>query len=86
MTYIIIISLCFSHETGGKFYRVSAYFSSKIFCDVIPMRIIPSLVYSAVVYYMAGKTLVFSKMHPENVIKQIRANVLNIGQLVKSFA
>ena len=74
MTYIII-PLYFSHETGGKFYRVSAYFSSKIFCDVIPMRIIPSLVYSAVVYYMAGKALVFSNMHPENVNKATKSKM-----------
>ncbi|KAL5017918.1 hypothetical protein ScPMuIL_003640 [Solemya velum] len=44
----------FMHENVSGFYRVSAYFLAKIFCDVIPMRLIPVLVFSAITYFMIG--------------------------------
>ncbi|GFS06733.1 ATP-binding cassette sub-family G member 2-like [Elysia marginata] len=44
----------FIHENVSGFYRVSAYFVSKIFLDLIPMRILPCLVFSAIVYFMIG--------------------------------
>ncbi|XP_061166082.1 broad substrate specificity ATP-binding cassette transporter ABCG2-like [Saccostrea echinata] len=46
----------FMHENVGGFYRVSAYFFSKIFCDVIPMRLFPVVIFSAVTYFMIGFT------------------------------
>lgn len=44
----------FMHENVSGFYRVSAYFFSKIFCDVIPMRLFPVVIFSVVTYYMIG--------------------------------
>ncbi|XP_071128832.1 broad substrate specificity ATP-binding cassette transporter ABCG2-like isoform X1 [Mytilus edulis] len=47
----------FMHENVSGFYRVSAYFFSKIICDVIPMRLIPVILFSAVTYFMLGLRL-----------------------------
>lgn len=44
----------FMHENVSGFYRVSAYFFSKIICDVIPMRLIPVILFSAITYFMLG--------------------------------
>ncbi|KAK6187469.1 hypothetical protein SNE40_005491 [Patella caerulea] len=46
----------FIHENVSGFYRVSAYFLAKVFCDVIPMRMIPVAVFSSIVYWMVGFT------------------------------
>ncbi|TNN46873.1 ATP-binding cassette sub-family G member 2 [Liparis tanakae] len=43
-----------SHENSSGYYRTSVYFLSKIFADLIPNRIIPILVFSAIAYYMMG--------------------------------
>ena len=45
----------FMHESSNGFYRVSVYFLSKIFCDIIPVRLIPVAVFSAVAYWMIGQ-------------------------------
>lgn len=47
----------FMHENVSGFYRVSAYFISKIICDVIPMRMIPVILFSAITYFMLGLRL-----------------------------
>ncbi|XP_053393645.1 broad substrate specificity ATP-binding cassette transporter ABCG2-like isoform X2 [Mercenaria mercenaria] len=51
----------FLHENVSGFYRVSAYFISTVLCDVIPMRFLPTLAFSAVVYYMLGFITAFEK-------------------------
>lgn len=33
---------------------VSAYFLAKALCDIIPMRIVPGIVFCAIVYFMIG--------------------------------
>ena len=43
------------HENTSGFYRVSAYFLSTVICDVIPMRLVPTTVFAAIVYFMIGK-------------------------------
>jgi len=47
----------FIHENASGFYRVSAYFLSKVFCDVIPMRIIPTFLFAVITYFMIGLLL-----------------------------
>ncbi|XP_017158524.1 broad substrate specificity ATP-binding cassette transporter ABCG2b isoform X2 [Poecilia reticulata] len=42
----------FIHENSSGYYRTSVYFLSKLFADLIPNRIIPILVFSAIAYYM----------------------------------
>ncbi|KAI3353341.1 hypothetical protein L3Q82_019881, partial [Scortum barcoo] len=44
----------FIHENSSGYYRTSVYFLSKIFADLIPNRIIPIVVFSAIAYYMMG--------------------------------
>ncbi|XP_060063497.1 broad substrate specificity ATP-binding cassette transporter ABCG2-like [Ylistrum balloti] len=44
----------FLHENVSGFYRVSSYFCSKIFCDVVPMRLIPVSIFAAITYFMIG--------------------------------
>uniref|UniRef100_A0A8C7HVW7 ABC transporter domain-containing protein n=1 Tax=Oncorhynchus kisutch TaxID=8019 RepID=A0A8C7HVW7_ONCKI len=44
----------FIHENSSGYYRTSVYFLSKIFADLIPNRIVPILIFSAIAYYMMG--------------------------------
>uniref|UniRef100_A0A3Q3LCT4 ABC transporter domain-containing protein n=1 Tax=Mastacembelus armatus TaxID=205130 RepID=A0A3Q3LCT4_9TELE len=44
----------FIHENSSGYYRTSVYFLSKVFADLIPNRIIPIFVFSAIAYYMMG--------------------------------
>ncbi|ESN93751.1 hypothetical protein HELRODRAFT_88257, partial [Helobdella robusta] len=44
----------FLHEMHSGFYRVSVFFFSKIFCDLIPLRIVPMFLFAAITYYMIG--------------------------------
>ncbi|CAF2109566.1 unnamed protein product [Rotaria magnacalcarata] len=44
----------FAHENASGYYHVITYFLAKIICDIIPLRTIPSLTFSIVVYFMMG--------------------------------
>ncbi|XP_038266543.1 broad substrate specificity ATP-binding cassette transporter ABCG2-like [Dermochelys coriacea] len=44
----------FIHERSRGYYRTSAYFLAKVFADLIPNRIIPLLMFSAISYFMMG--------------------------------
>jgi len=44
----------FMHEKASGYYRVSAYFVSKLLCDMVPVRILPTAVFCVVVYFMTG--------------------------------
>lgn len=44
----------FLHENVSGFYRVSAFFFATVLCDVVPMRLLPTCAFSAIVYYMLG--------------------------------
>ncbi|CAK6971802.1 broad substrate specificity ATP-binding cassette transporter ABCG2b [Scomber scombrus] len=44
----------FIHENSSGYYRTSVYFLSKIIADLLPNRIIPIFVFSAIAYYMMG--------------------------------
>lgn len=44
----------FVHENVSGFYRVSSYFLSKVFCNLIPMRGIPLVPYTVITYFMLG--------------------------------
>lgn len=48
--------LCHSHENSSGYYRTSVYFLSKIFADLLPNRIIPIFLFSAIAYFMMGNT------------------------------
>ncbi|ELU14850.1 hypothetical protein CAPTEDRAFT_178643 [Capitella teleta] len=44
----------FLHENVSGFYRVSAFFLSKVISDLIPLRIVPVTAYAIITYFMAG--------------------------------
>uniref|UniRef100_A0A8C1LMT1 ABC transporter domain-containing protein n=1 Tax=Cyprinus carpio TaxID=7962 RepID=A0A8C1LMT1_CYPCA len=44
----------FIHENSSGFYRTSVYFLSKVFADLLPNRILPVFIFSAIPYFMMG--------------------------------
>ncbi|XP_077157035.1 broad substrate specificity ATP-binding cassette transporter ABCG2-like [Paroedura picta] len=44
----------FIHEYISGYYRTSAYFFSKLLADLIPMRTIPSIIFTCIIYFMLG--------------------------------
>ncbi|XP_071953602.1 broad substrate specificity ATP-binding cassette transporter ABCG2-like isoform X2 [Antedon mediterranea] len=44
----------FNHESASGYYRTSCYFMAKVFCDLLPMRVLPTCVFSAITYWMIG--------------------------------
>uniref|UniRef100_A0A8C1LM11 ABC transporter domain-containing protein n=1 Tax=Cyprinus carpio TaxID=7962 RepID=A0A8C1LM11_CYPCA len=45
----------FIHENSSGFYRTSVYFLSKVFADLLPNRILPVFIFSAIPYFMMGE-------------------------------
>ena len=43
-----------SHENASGYYRVSAFFLSKIMTDLIPLRFLPNVLFAIIVYFMIG--------------------------------
>jgi ATP-binding cassette subfamily G (WHITE) protein 2 len=41
-------------ENASGYYRVSTFFIAKLICDLLPMRLIPSIIFSIITYFMAG--------------------------------
>ncbi|UJR14432.1 hypothetical protein I4U23_001429 [Adineta vaga] len=44
----------FIHENVSGYYRITTFFIAKLICDVIPMRILPSIIFSLIAYFMTG--------------------------------
>ncbi|XP_055335659.1 broad substrate specificity ATP-binding cassette transporter ABCG2-like [Paramacrobiotus metropolitanus] len=44
----------FVHENASGFYRVSSYFLAKVFCDILPRRTVPTLIFCSIAYFMIG--------------------------------
>ena len=42
------------HESANGYYRCSSFFISKVICDVIPLRLIPILLFASVSYFLVG--------------------------------
>ncbi|KFO12338.1 ATP-binding cassette sub-family G member 2, partial [Balearica regulorum gibbericeps] len=51
----IVEKKIFTHEYISGYYRTSAYFISKLMADLIPMRTIPSIIFTCIIYFMLGK-------------------------------
>ncbi|NXP40510.1 ABCG2 protein, partial [Leiothrix lutea] len=45
----------FIHEYISGYYRTSAYFIAKLMADLIPVRTLPSIIFTCIVYFMLGK-------------------------------
>ncbi|XP_018102076.1 ATP binding cassette subfamily G member 2 (Junior blood group) L homeolog isoform X1 [Xenopus laevis] len=50
----IVEKKIFIHEYISGYYRLSAYFFAKLFTDLLPMRTLPSIIFTAVLYFMIG--------------------------------
>ncbi|CAL8069748.1 unnamed protein product [Calicophoron daubneyi] len=44
----------FIHENSSGYYRISAYFLSKILCDILPTKVLPVLLFMPITYWMVG--------------------------------
>ncbi|XP_058403456.1 broad substrate specificity ATP-binding cassette transporter ABCG2 isoform X1 [Diceros bicornis minor] len=44
----------FIHEYISGYYRVSSYFFGKLLSDLLPMRMIPSILFTCIIYFMLG--------------------------------
>jgi ATP-binding cassette subfamily G (WHITE) protein 2 len=44
----------FIHEYISGYYRVSSYFFGKLLSDLLPMRSLPSILFTVIVYFMLG--------------------------------
>ena len=44
--------ILFVHENVSGYYHVSTYFVSKVLCDILPLRTIPALGFSLIVYFL----------------------------------
>ncbi|XP_038625105.1 broad substrate specificity ATP-binding cassette transporter ABCG2 [Tachyglossus aculeatus] len=44
----------FLHEYISGYYRVSAYFFGKLLSDLLPMRMLPSIIFTCITYFMLG--------------------------------
>ena len=53
--YFLVSSYFISHYNAKGYYRVSAYFFSKVFCDLLPMRFLPAVAFSGISYWMLGQ-------------------------------
>ncbi|CAF1634227.1 unnamed protein product [Adineta ricciae] len=51
----------FIHENVSGYYRVSTFFFAKLICDLLPMRLIPSVIFSVITYSMTGFQVSFSR-------------------------
>ncbi|KAG9036166.1 hypothetical protein FRB95_009740 [Tulasnella sp. JGI-2019a] len=51
---IVEIKPLFLRERGGRYYSPTAWLLSRIIFDVIPLRLIPTVIVSTITYWMAG--------------------------------
>lgn len=47
--------LFFRHEYISGYYRVSSYFFGKLLSDLLPMRMLPSIIFTCITYFLLGK-------------------------------
>ncbi|NWX34303.1 ABCG2 protein, partial [Notiomystis cincta] len=45
----------FIHEYISGYYRISVYFIAKLMADLIPIRTLPSIIFTCIIYFMLGK-------------------------------
>uniref|UniRef100_A0A8D2CX64 Broad substrate specificity ATP-binding cassette transporter ABCG2 n=1 Tax=Sciurus vulgaris TaxID=55149 RepID=A0A8D2CX64_SCIVU len=48
------VSLFSRHEYISGYYRVSSYFFGKLLSDLLPMRLLPSVIFTCILYFMIG--------------------------------
>ncbi|XP_043827418.1 broad substrate specificity ATP-binding cassette transporter ABCG2 isoform X2 [Dromiciops gliroides] len=51
---LVVEKKLFIHEYVGGYYRVSSYFFAKVLSDLLPMRMLPSIIFTCITYFMLG--------------------------------
>ncbi|XP_068949875.1 broad substrate specificity ATP-binding cassette transporter ABCG2 [Petaurus breviceps papuanus] len=51
---LVVEKKLFIHEYVSGYYRVSSYFFSKLLADLLPMRMLPSIIFTCITYFMLG--------------------------------
>ncbi|XP_072478443.1 broad substrate specificity ATP-binding cassette transporter ABCG2 isoform X2 [Notamacropus eugenii] len=51
---LVVEKKLFIHEYVSGYYRVSSYFFSKLLIDLFPMRMLPSIIFTCITYFMLG--------------------------------
>ena len=51
---IVTVIIINRHENISGYYRVSAYLLAKVLCDIIPLRVIPTVAFGIITYWMIG--------------------------------
>jgi len=87
--------ILFVHERVSGYYYVLTYFLSKITCDILSVRTIPTIIFSIIVYFMMGfqrsaeKFFIFcfglwlTSICASSLCFSISATVKNSGNFVK---
>ncbi|XP_003414134.1 broad substrate specificity ATP-binding cassette transporter ABCG2 isoform X1 [Loxodonta africana] len=50
----VIEKKLFIHEYISGYYRVSSYFFGKLLSDLLPMRMLPSIIFTCIIYFLLG--------------------------------
>ncbi|CAF1529787.1 unnamed protein product [Rotaria magnacalcarata] len=48
----------FFHEYASGYYRIRTFFIAKLMCDLLPLRALPSILFSLIAYFMIAATLI----------------------------
>ncbi|XP_058151657.1 broad substrate specificity ATP-binding cassette transporter ABCG2 isoform X2 [Dasypus novemcinctus] len=54
MELFVVEKKLFIHEYISGYYRVSSYFFGKLICDLLSMRMLPSIIFTCIIYFMLG--------------------------------
>ncbi|XP_054028621.1 broad substrate specificity ATP-binding cassette transporter ABCG2 isoform X2 [Dryobates pubescens] len=54
MELFVVEKKIFIHESISGYYRTSVYFLSKLMADLIPIRTVPSILFTCITYFMLG--------------------------------
>uniref|UniRef100_A0A8C0K5A8 Broad substrate specificity ATP-binding cassette transporter ABCG2 n=1 Tax=Canis lupus dingo TaxID=286419 RepID=A0A8C0K5A8_CANLU len=51
---LVVEKKLFIHEYISGYYRVSSYFFGKLLSDLLPMRMLPSIIFTCIIYFLLG--------------------------------
>ncbi|XP_037686158.1 broad substrate specificity ATP-binding cassette transporter ABCG2 [Choloepus didactylus] len=52
--FFVVEKKLFIHEYISGYYRVSSYFFGKLISDLLPMRTLPSIIFTCIIYFLIG--------------------------------
>ncbi|KAF2984298.1 hypothetical protein EK904_000686 [Melospiza melodia maxima] len=71
----------FMHEYISGYYRTSAYFIAKLMADLIPIRTMPSIIFTCIVYFMLGNVMAWLSWLKYFSIPRYGMTALQINEL-----